>query len=81
MVMVLVGHAAPEEDGEWQAEGLACLHFWPWGFPLLSSLFLMGLKKEIAFSRGTLYSLALKRILYVVFINTGEFIIYKGTVV
>lgn len=43
----------------------------PW-LSALSSLFLIGWKKEDAFSRGTLPSSALKRTLYVMFRSRGN---------
>lgn len=43
---------------------MVLLYSWPHGFLLLGTHFLMGLKKEVAFSRRTLHFSALKRIFF-----------------
>lgn len=68
-VTVVVRHtAASEEDAEEQAGGLAQLCPWPHGF-LLFRMSLSWARKKVALTRGTLYSSALKRVLYVIFIS------------
>lgn len=72
LVLVITGDTAAVEGGgeELPAGGLALLSSWPHGFLLLGTHFLMGLKKEIAFSRKTLYFSAFKRIFFpVIFIS------------
>lgn len=67
-------------DGEQQVGDLARLQSSPYGFLLLCTLFLTGLKNEVSFSRRMLHFSALKRILYVIFISRDKWHSYFGSV-
>lgn len=66
-------------DGEQQAGGPARLLSSPYGFLLLGTLFLTGLKNEVAFRRMLHFS-ASKSILYVIFISRDKWHSYFGSV-